>query len=87
MSQMLANQVKKFTKWLILQKEIRMKQMLDSLNKDHVDYNQTVAQINKDYSAFLDKVHSRHQIINVGLVIIASISAISALVTTIFKIF
>ena len=83
MSQILGTQVKKFTKWLIVRKEIKFNRVLEILNKECPDYNQTVAQLAKQNADWLDKLHARHQITMMLVLTISAISAISGVIVTI----
>lgn len=87
MSNILSAQAKKFTKWLIIRKEIKYKQELDLLNKDSADYNAVLSQMSKQNSDWLDSIHARHQIIMIGVMIVSIIGAVSTFVVTILKLF
>lgn len=87
MSNVISAEVKKFTKWLIVRKEIKFKQCLDMLDRTQDDYNRSLVELNKQNDAWLDKIHNRHQLTNLMLTIVASISAISSLIVALGKLF
>ncbi len=84
MASTLGTQVKKFTKWLIVRKELRYKQELDLLDKTSDDYNAMLIQLSKQNGDWMDKIHARHQVIMIGVMIISIIGAVSALIMTVF---
>ena len=85
MSNVVSEQVKKFSRWIIAHKEAKLNFFISKLDVAKDDYNLTIGQMASEHKEFLLKVHIRHEIFQCCLIAASIVGSIATILGVIPK--